>query len=353
MAEKPKSKRFKDLEGQRFGFLTVKSFSCIRKSRTYWNVTCDCGTEKEVGARHLMDGSLHSCGCKRDEMARKQNTTHGEGTKTKESSEFRSWTAMRSRCNDPNNASVHGVATKDIAMKNRRDSQLPCNTLLYGSLFSGIGGIDLGFDRAGMQCAWQVEIDPYCQRVLHKHWPEVPKHDDIRTFEPTPVDVVVGGFPCQDISQAGNREGIKGKRSGLWDQYARIICEIRPRFVVVENVESLRFKGRGLHRVLGDLADCGYDAEWCCVPAGAFGAPHIRERLFLVGYADGPPPDIFSTASSPRNTVGESDWWAVEPRVGRVVNGVPDRVDRLRGCGNAVVPQVAEWIGRRLMEFTV
>lgn len=235
----------------------------------------------------------------------------------------------------------------------RRTSPLRCITLLYGSLFTGIGGIDLGFDRAGMTCGWQVEIDPYCQRVLQKHWPDVPRHGDIKTFEPAKVDVVCGGFPCQDVSQAGNKKGIKGRQSGLWVEYARVIREIRPRFVVVENVEALRFKGRGLYRVLSDLAAIGYDAEWCCVPAGAFGAPHIRERLFLVGNTDGAPTDIFSATSASRHSVGKSSWWATEPRVGRVDNGAPNRVDRLRGLGNAVVPQVAEWIGRRLMEFAV
>ncbi len=123
-------------------------------------------------------------------------------------------------------------------------------TLTFGSLFAGIGGFDLGFERAGLECKWQVEIDPYCQRVLAKHWPEVRRHDDIRTFPPDGsdewrVDVICGGFPCQDISDAGKRAGIDGERSGLWAEYARILGAIRPRFAVVENVAALLDNGMG------------------------------------------------------------------------------------------------------------
>lgn len=234
--------------------------------------------------------------------------------------------------------------------------------LLYGSLFSGIGGIDLGFDRAGLKCAWQVEIDPFARKVLEKHWPEVPKHDDIRTFKPTPVDVVCGGFPCQDISSAGTGKGLQGKRSGLWYEFERVIREIRPRFVVVENVAVLL--NRGFDEILGTLAAVGYDAEWNVIPAFAVGAPHVRERLFIVAW------NVAHSEGDGRNE-GHSHargcgtgietwkeyrprrgdrWWQAEPAVGRVANGIPDRVDRLRGLGNAVVPDIAEWIGRRLIE---
>jgi len=267
-------------------------------------------------------------------------------------------------------------------MKNRRDSQRPCNTVLYGSLFSGIGGFDLGFDRAGMRCAWQVEIDPYCQRVLQKHWPEVPKHDDIRTFNPTPVDVVCGGFPCQDISEAnGNPKGITGERSGLWSEYVRIIRDIRPRFVVVENVPAITFRGMGT--VVGELAESGYGCLWDCIPAAAVGAPHIRDRMFIIACRS---TEVDSRAGNERRLVADTKsnrqrtdkndpqrqtvqdiranierssdelarrWrthWHAEPALGRVADGVSNRLDRLRGLGNAVVPQVAEWIGRRLIE---
>src|SRR5262249_16380197 len=123
-----------------------------------------------------------------------------------------------------------------------------------------------------------------CRKVLAKHWPDVARYGDIRTITDLPyVDVLCGGFPCQDISNAGKREGIDGERSGLWSEMARIIGLVRPRYVVVENVSALL--GRGMGRVLGDLAACGYDAEWDCIPASAVGAPHRRDRVWIVAYA--------------------------------------------------------------------
>ena len=264
--------------------------------------------------------------------------------------------------------------------------------LTFGSLFAGIGGIDLGLERAGMLCAWQVEIDDYCRRVLAEHWPNVRRHDDVRTFPPTApeewrCDLIAGGFPCQDISNAGRRAGIDGERSGLWREFIRVLSVVRPRFALVENSAALL--GRGMDRVLRDLAECGYDAEWDCLPAAAFGAVHIRNRLFLLAYdhsqqpaqrrhrplgwqqcAEGvaetdcraPGPDDVHNALRRRYGASEetvfagrggielSDWWTCEPSMGRVVHGVPARVDRIRGLGNAVVPQVAEWIGRRIVE---
>jgi len=252
-------------------------------------------------------------------------------------------------------------------------------SLTVGSLFSGIGGLELGLERAGMQVKWQVEIDPYCRRVLEKHWPGVPKFEDVRNVgaaQLESVDLICGGFPCQDISNAGKQVGIDGERSGLWSEFARIVRALRPRYVLVENVAALL--GRGLERVLGDLAACGYDAEWDCLPAAAFSAPHRRDRLFLVAYAnrgrelqpqgreqdqrrlvsnsgaDVPDaqqlgaqvqaPWIFAAEQMPEC----ASWWATEPDVGRVADGVPSRVDRLRCLGNAVVPQVAEYIGRAI-----
>ena len=157
--------------------------------------------------------------------------------------------------------------------------------LTFGSLFAGIGGFDLGFERAGMVCRWQVEIDQECRNDLAMRWPNVRQHDDVRTWgSPTaePVDVICGGFPCQDISNAGLRKGITGERSGLWSEIARIAGDLQPRFVVVENVSALL--GRGMGRVLGDLATLGYDAEWECLPASAFGAHHRRDRVFIIAY---------------------------------------------------------------------
>ena len=247
--------------------------------------------------------------------------------------------------------------------------------MTFGSLFAGIGGFDLGFERAGMTCEWQVEIDPYCQRVLAKHWPNVRRWDDVRTFPPADgewgVDVICGGFPCQDISEAGKRAGLDGDRSGLWFEYERIIRALRPRYVVVENVSDLLV--RGFDRVLGGLAACGYDAEWQCLPSGAFGAVHSRDRVFVLAHnANGNDERAVGASSGQRKKAatngsllregaerlpwrdttrpGWRGYWANEPAVGRVANGVPNRVDRLHGCGNAVVPQVAEWIGRRIVE---
>lgn len=158
--------------------------------------------------------------------------------------------------------------------------------LRLGSLFSGIGGLDIGLERAGMRTVFQVERDEYARRVLERHWPDVPRFDDVRAVRAhnlPPCDVLAGGFPCQDVSNAGSRAGLDGDRSGLWGEFARLVRELRPRFVVVENVAALVV--RGLDRVLGDLADLGFDAEWTCLRASDVGAPHIRARLFIVAYA--------------------------------------------------------------------
>lgn len=279
----------------------------------------------------------------------------------------------------------------------------------FGSLFSGIGGVDLGLERAGMRCKWQVEIDPWCQKILQKHWPNVPKYGDIREVNGSflsQVDLIVGGFPCQDLSLAGKGVGIGGKRSGLWREFYRIICELRPRYVLVENVPALL--SRGLNIVLGNLAAIGYDAEWEVLSACAFGAPHTRERLFILAYpqslksgtglcgsreegAKYASRSIFANGgsgvairemaeitgristcpacgedwcnwhNSHREDCGCSDpwdesedpdfnWWAAEPKMDRVAYGVPNRLDRIRGLGNAVVPVVAEFIGRRILK---
>lgn len=240
--------------------------------------------------------------------------------------------------------------------------------LSVGSLFSGIGGFDLGFERAGMRTAWFCERDEFCRRVLECRWPGVPCYPDVarlRGCDVEPVDVLCGGFPCQDISLAGNGGGLDGARSGLWFEMARIVRELEPRWVVVENVAALR--SRGLDRVLRDLAACGYDAEWDCIPASAVGAPHQRDRLWLVAY---PARDGEEGPTAPSGPVGQrarpggsacgegaaglaaggAGAW-VEPDVGRVADGVPDRVDRLAALGNALVPQIAEWIGRRIVSY--
>ncbi len=258
--------------------------------------------------------------------------------------------------------------------------------LRVGSLFSGIGGIDLGLERAGMVVKWQVELDDYCNRVLAKHWPNVPRFRDVRDCNASnlaPVDLLCGGFPCQDVSLAGKRAGLDGQRSTLWSEFARLIGELRPRWVLAENVPGLLSAndGRFFGTVLRDLAACGYDAEWNCLPAAAFGAPHRRERVFIVANAAGDGntnrekcagwnfaeqlgstfsntnkrglaqrKSIFENYAAEQLSIERSDWWFTEPQICRVADGVPARVDRLRGLGNAVVPQVAEWIGRRIVE---
>ena len=274
--------------------------------------------------------------------------------------------------------------------------------LTFGSLFAGIGGFDLGFERAGMVCKWQVEIDDYANRVLRKHWPDVRRWPDVRTW-PQPdterVDIICGGFPCQDISYAGRGAGLEGERSGLFFEAVRVVRELRPRAVVLENVSALLT--RGLDRVLGTLAEVGYDAEWHCIPAAAVGAPHIRDRVFVLAYAERngwegcesgsgqaslrrrfactsetvayaecdsilkksnkQEKQLRVNTSRRGHTAGccldagirdaaKCGWWSTEPDVGRVADGVPRRVDRLRGLGNAVVPQVAEYVGRMVAE---
>jgi DNA (cytosine-5)-methyltransferase 1 len=154
-------------------------------------------------------------------------------------------------------------------------------------LFSGIGGFSLGLERAGFRTVAFCEIDPYCRRVLAKHWPGVPIFEDVTKLRGTDVgtvDLICGGFPCQDISIAGKGAGISGSRSGLWTEFHRLIGEIRPRYVIVENVPALL--QRGLGKVLGDLAEIGYDAEWDCIPASYVGCRQLRDRIWIVAYPE-------------------------------------------------------------------
>lgn len=296
--------------------------------------------------------------------------------------------------------------------------------LTVGSLFSGIGGIDLGLERAGMVTRWFVEIDPHCRNVLARHWPGLPIYGDITAIDWSgvePVDVLAGGFPCQPNSVAGQRLGTSDPR-WLWPEFARAIRALRPRYVLVENVPNLLRvnDGAAMAEVLGDLAASGYDAEWDCIPAEVAGAPHQRDRLWLVAYADGgglragigslptrqpdttrsgsPVPDDggrrcdlprrrgqHGTGATGTDTPGRGDavalahadrsrlaefpwsvahaglrrlgasggdgWWESEPALGRVVDGLPHRVDQLRSLGNAVVPQVVEPIGLAIVAF--
>ena len=232
-------------------------------------------------------------------------------------------------------------------------------------LFSGIGGFSLGLERSGgFKTVAFCEIESFCCKVLKKHWPEVPIYDDIRTLTASKlagdgiaVDAICGGFPCQDISVAGKGAGIDGARSGLWSEYARLVGELRPKYVIVENVAALL--GRGLERVLGDLAALRYDAEWHCIPASAVGAPHRRDRIWILSYptrtndagetkTGWAPLKLRECYSRIREPIIRTAW-GIEPNMDRVAYGVPASVDRVASLGNAVVPQIPEMIGRAIM----
>lgn len=241
------------------------------------------------------------------------------------------------------------------------------------SLFAGIGGFDIGLERAGFETGAFCETDPVARSVLAKHWPEVPYYDDVRTLtgeglaaDGVAVDVICGGFPCQDISIAGKGAGITGKRSGLWSEFRRLIDELRPAFAIIENSPKLR--DRGLLAILTDLNALGYDAEWHCIPASHVGAPHRRDRIWIIAYrqvdalgsdADclgphSPSLHLYRSAELRDQQVrdfGQMAWWRTEPDVERVVDGPPTRmdIDRIRVIGNAVVPQIPELIGHAIL----
>jgi len=229
-----------------------------------------------------------------------------------------------------------------------------------GSLFSGIGGLELGLERAGMQVVWQVESDPFCIKVLEKHWPSVRRFADVKDVgkeELEACDLICGGFPCQPVSNAGAKLAQDDER-WLWPEFARIIGELRPRYALMENVAGLLVRGMG--DVLGDLAALGYDAEWQVLPAAAFGARHRRDRAFILAYSDSyrlegrlgstqgrrHEPVFRSAPSDPRAL----RWDITASPFLRATDGLPNRVDRIKSLGNAVVPQVSEWIGKRIME---
>ncbi len=297
--------------------------------------------------------------------------------------------------------------------------------LTVGSCFSGIGGFELGLEwTGGFETKWQIENDEYASSVLSRNWPNVKRYADIRDVSfPERVDVICGGFPCQDVSLAGARAGLEGKRSTLWGEMHRLICEVEPRWVLVENVPGLFSSDDGsfFGNILGDLASAGYDAEWGVLSAAGVGAPHLRRRVFIIANTKGDrnegrlqpihelvkkeiqsgingeakslanaesaecqglgtkpnqkqnrssdggsamanamrerrdaPRGVRSEEESGSGSLREpsrSDWWSVEPDVGRVANGIPSRVDRLRCLGNAVVPQVAQKVGQMILDY--
>lgn len=235
-----------------------------------------------------------------------------------------------------------------------------------GSLFSGIGGLELGLEWAGLgHTVWQVERDPYCRAVLAKHWPDAERFDDVCTVGAStlaPVDLICGGFPCQDVSGAGKGAGLAGERSGLWREYARIVGELQPRWVVVENV--LSGATRWLDVVMYELEQLGYEALPVPLSAEDVGAPHRRRRIFVVAsnangvmgakwYRDTETREIGSVQPGENNRIQRVLWGKLgDPAsLRRVDDGVSDRVDRVRALGNAVVPQCAEVVGYIIREL--
>lgn len=256
----------------------------------------------------------------------------------------------------------------------------------FGSLFAGIGGFDLGLERAGMQCMWQVEIDDYCTKVLERHWPSTRRYRDVRKCGAEnleSVDLICGGFPCQDISKAlrGSSLGLAGERSGLWFEFQRIVDEMVPTWVVIENVPSLLTSndGRDLTAIVSGLVEFGYGVCWRILDAKDFGAGCTRRRLFIVAkFADVrsasevlfEPEEI--GAVLPKEQKGTNTFpmlvgWdgglsyerlrqcvvtKADPHGTRTDNGLPRRMDssRYRAIGNAVSPYVSEYIGLKIKE---
>lgn len=272
--------------------------------------------------------------------------------------------------------------------------------LTFGSLFAGIGGFDLGLERAGLVCKWQVEIDRYASSVLAMRWPSVPRWGDVQTFPPDDaddwnVDLICAGPPCQPISQAGHRKG-KDDERWMWGECLRVIATLKPKLFVAENPTMLlrNDSGRTFSGILAALAAIGYESEWHVIPAAAVGAPHRRGRVFVMAHANeqrwrwcdeaGALQGLGASGDQPAGSGPEGGGgrqemaaaegnaghvrrrrkaaqcvpglprtprldWPPEPDVGRVVDGFPTRVDRLRCLGNAVVPQVAEFVAREML----
>ena len=234
------------------------------------------------------------------------------------------------------------------------------------SLFSGVGGLELGIERwIGAKPACFVERSPYCRAVLRKHWPDVEIADDVRTFDASRfagADIVAGGFPCQDVSTMGPKTGLDGARSGLWSEFTRIIAEVSPRAVIIENVAALRT--RGLDRVLADLADLGFDAAWTTLEGREAGLSIRRARVFVLAVANGERSQRESQAwlhdhralghDSHRRDAGlvwprgePSTRADPQPGIHRGADGPSEGLDarrrreRLRCVGNAVAPAQA------------
>ncbi|WP_444668393.1 DNA cytosine methyltransferase [Cereibacter changlensis] len=220
-------------------------------------------------------------------------------------------------------------------------------------LFSGIGGFSLGLEQAGgFETVAFCEIGEFQRGVLANCWPEVPCYDDIRMLtadalarDGIAVDAITGGFPCQDVAICGRAAGLEGAKSGLWNEMFRLISDLRPRLVVIENSPVLR--SRGLEQMLRQFCEIGYDAEWHCIPLNAVDAPHRRDRVWIIAYPSGerdglPPLEI----SAGWDQLVYGNWWHSEPAICRVVDAVSAEPHRLAALGNAVSPVIPELIGR-------
>ena len=234
-------------------------------------------------------------------------------------------------------------------------------------LFSGIGGFSLGLERSGLcETVAFCEIEPFPRKVLAKHWPRVPIYEDVRELSASrlaadgiAVDIITGGFPCQDISVAGRQAGIgEGTRSGLWSECVRLVGDLRPQYAIFENVSALlsgppEQPGAWFSQILGDLVSIGYDAEWENIPASVMGAPHRRERVWIVAYPHETqcqrrclPLRIPKEYANFSNTC----WGQDKPGLVRTLDGIPNQMDRVGALGNAVVPQIPELIGLAILK---
>lgn len=234
--------------------------------------------------------------------------------------------------------------------------------------FAGIGGFSLGFQAAGIETCAFVEKDKYCQKVLKKHWPELPIIEDIKhvtkeRFDSDGIDtpnIICGGFPCQDISTTkvhGKRSGIHGSRSGLFFELLRVVSEIRPKYLVMENVTGLLTgnNGQWFGRILSELEQVGYCCEWHCIHAASFGAIHQRDRVWFIAHPNskglqGREKTILQKRHITEGHTRQGIRWQSKSRICRVADGIPNRVDRLRTLGNAIFPPIAECIAGAIIE---
>ena len=244
-----------------------------------------------------------------------------------------------------------------------------------GSLFSGVGGFELGTSMVFPQAdiIWQCEMDKFCRTILHKHWPTAIIYDDVRTIDTNTlpdIDLLLCGFPCQDLSIANNTKqtgNINGHKSGLWWEAHRIIGAKRPKYIMLENVPAITYRNKGGMAVLKSLASLGYDAWWDCIRASDMGAPHTRERWFLIAIATDTNSEreqehtvrtiAMETQQQPECGGSEdvrpytTDYWkegTTESPLCSVDDGIPNRVARLKAMGNAIVPQCAAFVAHQL-----